>query len=54
MAVGSLAVDDLEKRLLERFRDRARACPLPTGILSTERIGVISTAVPTKKTSSAM
>src|SRR4029077_13596530 len=28
--------------------------PLPTTILSTERIGVTSTAVPTKNTSSAM
>src|ERR1700730_470998 len=30
------------------------ATPLPTRILSTERLGVISTAVPQKKTSSTM
>ena len=52
--VGHDAVDVVEERLLERGGDRARARPAPIWILSTDRIGVISAAVPTKNTSSAM
>ena len=53
VAVRRLAVDDVEERLLERFGDRA-APAAADAILSTDRIGVISTAVPTKNASSAM
>jgi hypothetical protein len=50
--VGHLAVDDLEEAPVNRRRD-GPAPPAPTTILSIDRIGVISTAVPTKNASSA-
>ena len=52
--VRRLALDDLEEPLLDRLGDRARGGPRPILTRSTDRIGVTSTAVPTKNTSSAM
>src|SRR5579859_2508783 len=51
--IGLVAAGDGEELFLN-LRVMGPATPLPTWILSTERIGVTSTAVPTKKTSSAM
>ena len=54
MGVGRLAVDDVEERALQRLGDRIRGGRAPILILSIDRIGVTSAAVPTTNTSSAM
>ena len=53
VAVGDDAVDVVEERLLERRGD-GTAPAAADWILSTDRIGVISAAVPQKNISSAM
>ena len=53
VAIALLAAHDRVELLLQRLGDRTHR-PLPTLILSTERIAVTSAAVPVKNTSSAM
>jgi hypothetical protein len=53
VAIRFGATGEGEEFFLEAARDGAGDA-LPTWILSTERVGVISTAVPQKKTSSTM